>query len=79
MMKKKPEKIFIDEGGGVVFYPNYRGAISKSDVEYIRSDISEQMAKEFAVYYEGYIFDEVIGYYTIDELFTEFINSRKKS
>ena len=66
---KTPEKIYCDSFHSWVEDKKMIG----NSVEYVRKDIAEQMAKEFAVYYERYISDEVIkGYYTLDELFDEF-------
>jgi len=74
-----PERIYLDPQNPWNGKNRVLGFIegNKDDVEYIRSDIAEQMAKEFAKVYAN----ELVSGFTkidIDELFTEFINSRKK-
>ena len=69
-MKNLPEKIYTRKD--VILE-----RINVDDVEFIRKDVAEQMAKEFAGYhYTRMLFTENNGI-GIDAMFTEFINSRK--
>ena len=45
---------------------------SDLDVEYVRKDLSEQLAKDFKC------FSDESQKYSVEDEFTEFINSRKK-
>lgn len=62
-MSKLPEKIYIRNGFNCL-----DKRITDTDVEYIRADIAEKMAKEFALLCRVSQFD------TIDKLFTEWKN-----
>ena len=49
-------------------------------VEYIQKDIAEEMAKEAMRYYDQSFYSYLLGHrklIDINQLFTEFINSRK--
>lgn len=82
---KTPEKIYFKKDWNVYSAPFDGG------IEFTRSDIAEQMAKEFAEYIryntkpfaggryranKKYL-TEADKVYSLDELFTEFINIRK--
>jgi hypothetical protein len=60
------------------FYPNQLSFCNEDEpklanyVEYIRSDIAEQMAKDFKCFKEEFM------KYSVEDEFTEFLNSRKK-
>jgi len=84
-----PERIYLDPQNPWNGKNRVLGFIegNKDDFEYIRSDIAEQMAKEFAEWRDDghykYKWGRIKGEKRIipvkvDIAFTEFINSRKK-
>jgi hypothetical protein len=67
-----PERIYIEEP----FTPNqsvFFGYPKKDNccIEYIRSDIAEQMAKDFKCFKEEFM------KYSVEDEFTEFLTSRR--
>lgn len=69
-MKNIPEKIYVSKVLNV-----YENPFTDS-VEYIRKDIAEQIAKEFAEFYIDCMSDFSFIEKGINGLFTEFINNR---
>ena len=91
-MNKLPKKVYlrprkiIDGMALVEFKANELSFYEESElelvncIEYVRKDVAEQMAKEFADYCLTQHCDHLLGYderKTTDDLFTEFINSQK--
>jgi heterodisulfide reductase subunit A-like polyferredoxin len=87
-MKNLPEKIYLQIGEEADIDDNIdfnelvgvswcSDKIEESDVEFVRSDIAEQMAKEFAMYVVEQAVYASLSKGTIERKFTEFIKSRK--
>lgn len=87
-MKNLPEKIYLQIGeeadidddidfNELVGVSWCSDKIEKSDVEFVRSDIARNVAKEFAQLYADYMIDFSLVDKTIDELFTEYESSRR--
>jgi len=86
-MKNLPEKIYFNKQAAkrsIEFcsIQNIKNGSDNTDVvEYIRSDIAEQIAKDFAMISALHLVGCENGSLKInnfDDLFTEFINSQKK-
>jgi len=96
---KIPEKVYVRRHANFEYDDGYEKCSKRkslNNVEYIRADIAEKMAKEFHTWIRTQLyqecefeatcdiltyfnpFDPDVTIYTIDELFTEFINSRNK-
>lgn len=82
---KTPEKIYIEdpivEGQSIFF--GYPAQVDGEIIEYIRSDIAkaeaEKMAKEFKCWINpNYLGIMIFTFDGIDDLFKEFLTSRKK-
>jgi hypothetical protein len=89
-MEKLPEKIYLQDG--LTPYPDtnlissraYSSPTFEKNVEYIRGDIAEKMAKEFSEWLWRNAEPNGEGLYetwgdnvmTLDELFTEFANPK---
>jgi hypothetical protein len=81
-MKNLPERIYLnfdfepdqsDDFKDLVDVTHSSERIFKHDVEYIRKDVAELMAKKFG----QYCWNNMWTNKTLDELFTEFINQSK--